>query len=85
MGFAAQSGDIIKPALGKLKRKGLDAIVANPVDQPESGFGSDLNHGAFLDKHDRHTQLAPNSKLSIAHQIYDLLLPMPTVNSQSVH
>ncbi|MFM7326045.1 MAG: bifunctional phosphopantothenoylcysteine decarboxylase/phosphopantothenate--cysteine ligase CoaBC, partial [Nodosilinea sp.] len=43
IGFAAQTGEILKPALEKLHRKGLDAIVANPVDQPNRGFGSDRN------------------------------------------
>ncbi|MEA5463955.1 bifunctional phosphopantothenoylcysteine decarboxylase/phosphopantothenate--cysteine ligase CoaBC [Leptothoe sp. PORK10 BA2] len=74
VGFAAQTGDMVAPALGKLKRKGLNAIVANPVDQPESGFGSDLNHGLFLDQQGRQIPLLKGSKLSMAHQIYDALL-----------
>ena len=48
IGFAAQTGDILPPALDKLQRKGLDAIVANPIDQPESGFGSDRNQAVLL-------------------------------------
>ena len=78
IGFAAQTGDIAAPALGKLKRKGLDAIIANPVDQPESGFGCDLNHGIFLDAQGRRVNLLPGSKLSMAHRIYDLLNSLPT-------
>ena len=74
VGFAAQTGDIVEPALGKLKRKGLDAIVANPVDQPESGFGCDLNTGVFLDNQGRQVPLPSNTKLLMAHQIYDLLI-----------
>ncbi|MEM7065657.1 MAG: bifunctional phosphopantothenoylcysteine decarboxylase/phosphopantothenate--cysteine ligase CoaBC [Cyanobacteria bacterium P01_B01_bin.77] len=73
VGFAAQTGDIMEPALDKLKRKGLDAIVANPVDQPESGFGCDRNHGIFLDK-SRHIPLPATTKLAMAHHIYDLLM-----------
>lgn len=73
VGFAAQTGDIVEPALDKLKRKGLDAIVANPVDQPESGFGCDRNHGIFLDK-SRQTRLPATTKLTMAHHIYDLLM-----------
>ena len=77
VGFAAQTGDIIEPALGKLKRKGLDAIVANPVDQPESGFGCDRNHGIFLDIQGRQIPLATDTKLAMAHRIYDLLHSPP--------
>ena len=84
VGFAAQTGDIIEPALGKLKRKGLDAIVANPVDQPESGFGCDRNHGVFLDIQGRQVPLNTATKLAMAHRIYDLLHSLPqtsTINS----
>lgn len=48
IGFAAQTGDIIPPALDKLKRKQLDAIVANPIDQPGSGFGTADNEAVIL-------------------------------------
>lgn len=74
VGFAAQTGNIVGPALEKLKRKGLDAIVANPVDQPASGFGSDRNQGVLLDTQGRQTLLSQGSKLSMAHHIYDALL-----------
>ena len=74
VGFAAQTGDIVEPALGKLRHKGLDAIVANPVDRPESGFGCDRNQGIFLDTQGRQVTLRATTKLSMAHHIYDLLL-----------
>ena len=73
VGFAAQTGNIIEPALDKLRRKGLDAIVANPVDQPESGFGCDRNQGIFLDSQGHQSMLPANTKLAMAHRIYDLL------------
>ena len=73
VGFAAQTGNIIEPALAKLNRKGLDAIVTNPVDQPGSGFGCDRNQGIFLEKN-RHIPLPATTKLLMAHHIYDLLL-----------
>ncbi|MEM9482615.1 MAG: bifunctional phosphopantothenoylcysteine decarboxylase/phosphopantothenate--cysteine ligase CoaBC [Cyanobacteria bacterium P01_F01_bin.116] len=74
VGFAAQTGDIVAPALEKLKRKDLDAIVANPVDQRSSGFGCDRNQGLFLDAQGRQITLHSGTKLSMAHQIYDLLM-----------
>jgi phosphopantothenoylcysteine decarboxylase/phosphopantothenate--cysteine ligase len=73
IGFAAQTGDILAPAEQKLKRKGFDLIVANPVDQPDSGFGSDLNQAIVIDRTGHHQVLHPDSKLRIAHQIYDLV------------
>ncbi len=59
IGFAAQSGDIVPPALEKLKRKKLDVIVANPIDQPNSGFGSDSNQAIILDVHGNRNRSAP--------------------------
>jgi phosphopantothenoylcysteine decarboxylase / phosphopantothenate---cysteine ligase len=71
IGFAAQTGDIITPALDKLNRKQLDAIVANPVDLPDSGFGSDRNQAVLLKRNGDRIDITPCSKLMMAHQIFD--------------
>jgi phosphopantothenoylcysteine decarboxylase / phosphopantothenate---cysteine ligase len=71
IGFAAQTGDIITPALEKLHRKQLDAIVTNPVDLPESGFGSDRNQAVLLKRNGDRIDILPCSKLAMAHQIFD--------------
>lgn len=71
VGFAAQSGDIYSPAKGKLERKGLDWIVANPIDQPNVGFGSDRNQALILSKDGDVSKIPPCHKLELAHQIYD--------------
>jgi phosphopantothenoylcysteine decarboxylase/phosphopantothenate--cysteine ligase len=74
VGFAAQSGDIITPAKEKLVRKQLDAIAANPIDQPYSGFGSETNQAVFLDRQGRQYQIQqPCSKLIMAHQLLDFI------------
>ncbi len=73
VGFAAQTGDIVTPARAKLKRKQLDAIVANPIDQPDSGFGSSNNEVVILSADGRQITLANSSKLRLAHQLYDFL------------
>ena len=74
IGFAAQTGDIITPALEKLERKNLDAIVTNPVDLPDSGFGSDRNQAVILTKDGQRFDILPCSKLEMAHQILDRVL-----------
>jgi phosphopantothenoylcysteine decarboxylase / phosphopantothenate---cysteine ligase len=79
IGFAAQTGDIVPPAIEKLERKQLDAIVANPVDLPDRGFGSDRNQAVIIKKsrdlaqpqqYDR-IEIQPCAKLEMAHQILD--------------
>jgi phosphopantothenoylcysteine decarboxylase/phosphopantothenate--cysteine ligase len=77
IGFAAQSGDIITPAKQKLQRKNLDAIAANPIDQPNSGFGSDTNQAVFIDKTGRQQVLEQVcSKLQMAHWLLDFVQGM---------
>ncbi len=71
IGFAAQTGDIITPALAKLQRKQLDAIVTNPVDLPDSGFGSDRNQAVLLKQDGNSFDILPCTKLEMAHQILD--------------
>lgn len=73
VGFAAQTGDIVTPAIAKLKRKQIDVIVANPVDRPNAGFGSSHNEAVILSADGRQATLANSSKLQLAHQLYDFL------------
>jgi len=73
IGFAAQTGDIVTPALEKLSNKKLDGIAANPIDQPNTGFGSDFNQAIFLDKNGRKLTIEPCSKLQLAHHLLDFV------------
>lgn len=73
IGFAAQTGDVVTPALRKLKEKGLDAIASNPIDQPNSGFGTDSNQAIFISATGNQHQIEPCSKLKMAHQLYDFV------------
>ena len=73
IGFAAQTGDIVTPALDKLQRKGLDAIVANPIDVAGSGFGGDRNQAVLLTKTGDQYSIPPCTKLDMAHQLWDAL------------
>lgn len=74
VGFAAQTGDIVMPAMDKLQRKGLDAIVANPIDQPDSGFGSESNQAVLIARGGTQVAVPSCSKRHLAHHIYDFVL-----------
>jgi len=71
IGFAAQTGDFVTPAIEKLQRKGLDAIVANPVDVVGSGFGSDTNQAVIIGRAGEQQIIPLCSKLEMAHHIWD--------------
>jgi phosphopantothenoylcysteine decarboxylase / phosphopantothenate---cysteine ligase len=72
IGFAAQTGDIVTPAKAKLERKNLDAIVANPIDLPQAGFGSDHNQAVWIDRAGQQVVIHHCSKLEMAHKLLDL-------------
>lgn len=74
VGFAAQTGNVVAPALGKLTQKNFDAIAANPIDQPGAGFGSDTNQAVLIDRHGRQQAVEPCSKLEFAHRLLDFVL-----------
>jgi phosphopantothenoylcysteine decarboxylase/phosphopantothenate--cysteine ligase len=76
IGFAAQTQDFVTPAIEKLQRKGLDAIVANPIDQPQGGFGSDTTQAVILDRSGRQVTIPLCSKLEMAHRILDFAQTM---------
>jgi phosphopantothenoylcysteine decarboxylase / phosphopantothenate---cysteine ligase len=76
IGFAAQTGDIVTPAQEKLVRKNLDAIVANPIDLPNCGFGSDQNQAVWIDRAGQQLEIPICSKLEMAHRLLDLSIAM---------
>lgn len=49
VGFAAESEDLLTNAQDKLRRKGLDLIVANDITAPDAGFAVDTNRVTLID------------------------------------
>lgn len=50
VGFALETENEIENAMGKLKRKNLDAIVLNSLNDSGAGFGKQTNKISFIDK-----------------------------------
>lgn len=73
VGFAAQTGDILTPALRKLEAKNLDIIVANPVDQANAGFGSDTNTATLINRAGKQVDIGGCSKLKLAHHLFNFI------------
>lgn len=74
IGFAAQTGDIEVAATEKLKRKDMDFLIANPVDQVNAGFAHDNNQAIFLSRHSSGRLVPLVSKLELAHRMWDFVL-----------
>jgi len=76
VGFAAETQDLVTHAREKLRRKGLDLIVANDVTQAGAGFGSDQNAATLIDRYGTVTELALKPKRQLADDILDAMLTL---------
>jgi len=67
VGFAAETGDIAQNAVAKMRRKNLDAIVANDVSRTDIGFESDDNEVRifFADGEVRELPLATKEGIAV--------------------
>ena len=70
IGFAAETDNVLEYAKIKLLRKGCDAIIANNVKEPDSGFGTDTNHAFWVGKNEVH-DFGTLSKEQLAGSILD--------------
>jgi phosphopantothenoylcysteine decarboxylase/phosphopantothenate--cysteine ligase len=73
IGFAAQTGDFVTPALEKLQRKQLDAIVANPIDEAATGFGTTTNRAVWIAADGTQREFPLCEKAELAHHLLDQL------------
>ncbi|MFW5748826.1 MAG: bifunctional phosphopantothenoylcysteine decarboxylase/phosphopantothenate--cysteine ligase CoaBC [Chloroflexota bacterium] len=69
IGFAAESENLLKNARDKLKRKGLDLLVANDILAEDAGFSVDTNRVIILDTDGDATPLDLTSKTRVAEAI----------------
>lgn len=74
VGFAAETHELKKNALGKIKRKNLDFIVANRVGEKGSGFESANNQALLIDAQGDTTLFPLMSKKKLAVMILDAIL-----------
>lgn len=69
LGFAAETTDIKNYAKKKISEKNLDAIVANDVSQPDSGFNVDVNEVTLFTKNGQEHHVPKADKRSVAKEI----------------
>ncbi|HET7494850.1 MAG TPA: bifunctional phosphopantothenoylcysteine decarboxylase/phosphopantothenate--cysteine ligase CoaBC [Candidatus Limnocylindrales bacterium] len=70
VGFAAETGSLDR-APDKLRRKGVDLLVANDVSEPGSGFGTDTNRVTILDAAGGRDELPRSTKREVADHLLD--------------
>jgi phosphopantothenoylcysteine decarboxylase/phosphopantothenate--cysteine ligase len=78
VGFAAETGNLVAEARRKLEAKNCDMVVANRVDRPGLGFGSDDNEVVLVMREGGTLELPRASKRDIAGWIFDEVLKLRT-------
>ncbi len=76
VGFAAETGDVVRRAQRKLTEKQLDLIVANDVSQEGAGFGSETNLVVILNPEGGIEELPMLPKRQVARRILDRIVNM---------
>jgi phosphopantothenoylcysteine decarboxylase / phosphopantothenate---cysteine ligase len=75
VGFAAEGSNLDARALEKMKKKGLQAIVANDISRKDIGFGSDYNAGVILFADGTRQEIERMTKREMADRILDAVVP----------
>ena len=71
VGFAAESRDLVSNAREKMRRKGVDLMVANNITDEGSGFGSDTNRVVIIGSDGVLDELPLLPKAEVAHLLLD--------------
>ena len=73
-GFSAETKNIIKNSIIKMKNKNCDIIFANDVSKKDIGFNSDFNKVSVIDQRGNIKIIPKNKKSFIANKIAQILL-----------
>lgn len=76
VGFAAETGDLLKNARKKLEEKGIDLIVANDVTEMGAGFGRDTNVVKFIERDGDVEDLPCLPKEEVADRLLDRIVAL---------
>jgi len=74
VGFALETNNELENAISKLKRKNLDAIVLNSLQDKGAGFATDTNKVTFIDKSGLQVPFELKSKIDVADDILTEIL-----------
>ena len=74
VGFALETNDELANAYSKLKRKNLDFIVLNSLNDPGAGFGVDTNKITMIGQDNNQTFFELKSKDKVASDIVERLI-----------
>ncbi len=74
VGFALETNNELENAKGKLKRKNLNLIVLNSLNDKGAGFKSETNKVTFIDDKDTITEFKLKSKADVAKDLLNEII-----------
>jgi len=84
-GFSAETVNVIKNSINKMKKKRCDLIFANDVSQKGIGFNSDYNSISIIDKKGNIRVIPKNKKSFIANKIAEILLDKLLIDDRNTN
>ena len=84
-GFSAETENLTKNSINKMKRKHCDLIFANDVSKKDIGFNSDYNKISVIDKKGNIKIIPKNRKSFIANKIAEILLDKLLIDDRNIN
>ena len=83
IGFSAETENLNKNSMKKMKKKNCDLIIANDVSKKGIGFNSDYNEVSIIDNNGNIKIIKKNKKSYIANKIAEVILDKLLVDDRS--
>ena len=84
-GFSAETENLTKNSINKIKKKYCDLIFANDVSKEGIGFNSEYNKVSVIDKKGNIKIIKKNKKSYVANKIAEILLDKLLVNDRNIN
>ena len=84
-GFSAETENLKKNSINKIKKKHCDIIFANDVSKKGIGFNSDYNKVSVIDKKGNVKIIPKNKKSFIANKIAEILLDKLLIDDRNIN
>ncbi len=83
VGFSAETNQLHKNSIQKMRKKNCDLIIANDVSKKNYGFNSDYNQVSIIDSHGNIKFIKKNKKSFIANKIAEVILDKLLINDRN--
>jgi len=85
VGFSAETINLTRNSILKMREKNCDIIVANDVSKKDSGFNSDFNRVLIIDKKENIQSLKRSKKSFIANKIAEIVVKKLLANESNLN